>query len=193
MKWPVHHQPTGARHCWTLVGREGVAHPLGLRLCHRPSGPIRNLDVTPPSDHTHLRPPASFLVWLRYAENQVRVFGAAYGIEHMQERLTFLKHLGTVIVRTWDLQDPSGYSQSACPAPGEGTQSHASSTIYDVSSKERKDAVRKTAGPLREVRGGTAPRPQSPITSDPPAPPPKERVSARPGSNPPLPRRQAPL
>ena len=33
---------------------------------------------TPPSDHkieAHAHPPASFLVWLRYAENQVRVFG----------------------------------------------------------------------------------------------------------------------
>ena len=49
---------------------------------------------TPPSDHkmeAHPRPPASFLVWLRYAENQVRVFGAAYGIEHMSERLALLK------------------------------------------------------------------------------------------------------
>ena len=49
---------------------------------------------TPPSDHkieARLRPPASFLVWLRYAENQVRVFGAAYGVEHMTERLAFLK------------------------------------------------------------------------------------------------------
>ena len=51
---------------------------------------------TPPSDHkieAHARPPASFLVWLRYAENQVRVFGAAYGIEHMSERLPFVKAL----------------------------------------------------------------------------------------------------
>ena len=51
---------------------------------------------TPPSDHkieAHPRPPASFLVWLRYAENQVRVFEAAYGIEHMSERLAFLKAL----------------------------------------------------------------------------------------------------
>ena len=40
---------------------------------------------TPPSDHKiegRLRPPASCLVCFKYAENQVRVFGAAYGVEH---------------------------------------------------------------------------------------------------------------
>ena len=39
------------------------------------------------------KPPASFLTWLRYAENHTRVFGAVYGIEHMSERLAFLKAL----------------------------------------------------------------------------------------------------
>ena len=32
-------------------------------------------------------------MWLRYAENQIRVFGAADGVEHMQETLQFLSDL----------------------------------------------------------------------------------------------------
>ena len=39
------------------------------------------------------KPPASFLTWLRYAENHTRVFGAVYGVEHMSERFAFLKAL----------------------------------------------------------------------------------------------------
>ena len=51
---------------------------------------------SPPTEHKiegRSKPPASFLTWLRYAENHTRVFGAVYGIEHMSERLAFLKAL----------------------------------------------------------------------------------------------------
>ena len=51
---------------------------------------------SPPTEHKiegRSKPPASFLTWLRYAENHTRVFGAVYGMEHMSERLAFLKAL----------------------------------------------------------------------------------------------------
>ena len=51
---------------------------------------------SPPTEHKiegRSKPPASFLTWLRYAENHTQVFGAVYGIEHMSERLAFLKAL----------------------------------------------------------------------------------------------------
>ena len=51
---------------------------------------------SPPTEHKmegRSKAPASFLTWLRYAENHTRVFGAVYGIEHMQERYEFLKAL----------------------------------------------------------------------------------------------------
>ena len=50
----------------------------------------------PPSEHKiepRQKAPAAFLTWLRYAENQIRVFGSAYGQEHVEERLEFLKAL----------------------------------------------------------------------------------------------------
>ena len=51
---------------------------------------------SPPTEHKieeRSKAPASFLTWLRYAENHTRVFGAVYGVEHMQERYDFLKAL----------------------------------------------------------------------------------------------------
>ena len=51
---------------------------------------------SPPTEHKmegRSKAPASFLTWLRYAENHTRVFGAVYGVEHMQERYEFLKAL----------------------------------------------------------------------------------------------------
>ena len=51
---------------------------------------------TPPTDHRleqRSKAPAAFLTWLRYAENAVKVFGSAYGLEHVPERLAFLSFL----------------------------------------------------------------------------------------------------
>ena len=48
---------------------------------------------TPPTDHRLEQAPAAFLTWLRYAENAVKVFGSAYGLEHVPERLAFLSFL----------------------------------------------------------------------------------------------------
>ena len=39
------------------------------------------------------RPPTTFLTWLRYAEHSIKVFGSAYGLEHVQERSKFLQAL----------------------------------------------------------------------------------------------------
>ncbi|CAE7323972.1 unnamed protein product [Symbiodinium sp. CCMP2456] len=52
----------------------------------------------PPTEHkieARAKSPSTFLSWLRYAENAVRVFGigSAYGLEHVQERMKFLKAL----------------------------------------------------------------------------------------------------
>ena len=47
---------------------------------------------TPPTEHK-LEPPPPFLTWLRYAENAVKVFGSAYGLEHVPERMAFLSAL----------------------------------------------------------------------------------------------------
>ncbi|CAE7252651.1 unnamed protein product, partial [Symbiodinium pilosum] len=50
----------------------------------------------PPTDHRleqRCKAPAAFLTWLRYAENAVKVFGTAYGLEHVPERLAFLSFL----------------------------------------------------------------------------------------------------
>ena len=51
---------------------------------------------TPPTDHRleqRSKAPAAFLTWLRYAENAVKVFGSAYGLEHVPERLAFVSFL----------------------------------------------------------------------------------------------------
>ena len=51
---------------------------------------------TPPTEHkveARVKAPAAFLTWLRYAENAVKVFGSAYGLEHVPERLAFLAAL----------------------------------------------------------------------------------------------------
>ena len=51
---------------------------------------------TPPTEHkieSRARAPAAFLTWLRYAENAVKVFGSAYGLEHVPERMAFLAAL----------------------------------------------------------------------------------------------------
>ena len=37
--------------------------------------------------------PSTFLTWLRYAENAIKIFGSAYGLEHVQERMKFLQAL----------------------------------------------------------------------------------------------------
>ncbi|CAE7220056.1 LCP2 [Symbiodinium sp. CCMP2456] len=50
----------------------------------------------PPTEHKiegRVKAPSTFLTWLRYAENAVKVFGSAYGLEHVQERMKFLKAL----------------------------------------------------------------------------------------------------
>ena len=47
---------------------------------------------TPPIEHkieTRGRAPTTFLTWLRQAENAIKVFGSAYGLEHVQERMKF--------------------------------------------------------------------------------------------------------
>ena len=51
---------------------------------------------TPPTEHKiepRARAPSTFLTWLRYAENAVKVFGSAYGLEHVQERMKFVQAL----------------------------------------------------------------------------------------------------
>lgn len=55
------------------------------------------LDSWTPSSDNKLeprnRPPGVFNTWLRYAENSIRVFGACYGVEHVQERVACLQAL----------------------------------------------------------------------------------------------------
>ena len=66
----------------------------------------------PPSEHkleSRAKPPAAFLTWLRYAENQVRVFGSAYGQEHVEERLSFLRAL-----REANEEDENAYPCKYC-------------------------------------------------------------------------------
>ena len=51
---------------------------------------------SPPTEHkieARSRSPTTFLTWLRYAENSIKVFGSAYGLEHVQERNKFLQPL----------------------------------------------------------------------------------------------------
>ena len=51
---------------------------------------------TPPNKHKikpRVKLPATVLNWLRQAENAVRVFGSAYGLEHVPERMAFLEAL----------------------------------------------------------------------------------------------------
>ena len=51
---------------------------------------------TPPTEHkleSRARAPAAFLTWLRYAENAVKVFCSAHGLEHVPERMAFLSAL----------------------------------------------------------------------------------------------------
>ena len=54
-------------------------------------------------------PPAAFLTWLRYAENAVKVFGSAYGLEHVPERLAFLSFL-----REANEEDENPYPVNYC-------------------------------------------------------------------------------
>ena len=51
---------------------------------------------SPPTEHkleARSKAPTTFLTWLRYAENSIKVFGSAYGLEHIQERNKFLQAL----------------------------------------------------------------------------------------------------
>ena len=51
---------------------------------------------SPPTEHkleARGKAPTTFLTWLRYAENSIKVFGSAYGLEHVQERNKFLQAL----------------------------------------------------------------------------------------------------
>ena len=51
---------------------------------------------SPPTEHkleARVKAPTTFLTWLRYAENSIKVFGSAYGLEHVQERSKFLQAL----------------------------------------------------------------------------------------------------
>ena len=51
---------------------------------------------SPPTEHkleARSKAPTTFLTWLRYAENSIKVFGSAYGLEHVQERTKFLQAL----------------------------------------------------------------------------------------------------
>ena len=51
---------------------------------------------SPPTEHkleARSKAPTTFLTWLRYAENSIKVFGSAYGLEHVQERNKFLQAL----------------------------------------------------------------------------------------------------
>ena len=51
---------------------------------------------SPPTEHkieARGRAPTTFLTWLRYAENSIKVFGSAYGLEHVRERNKFLQAL----------------------------------------------------------------------------------------------------
>ena len=51
---------------------------------------------TPPTEckiEPRARSPSTFLTWLRYAENAIKIFGSAYGLEHVQERMKFLQAL----------------------------------------------------------------------------------------------------
>ena len=51
---------------------------------------------SPPTEHkleACSKAPTTFLTWLRYAENSIKVFGSAYGLEHVQERNKFLQAL----------------------------------------------------------------------------------------------------
>ena len=232
MKWPVHITNRLALAVAGLWWGGKEAHTLLASDC----ATVRTGQLeawTPPSDQKiegRLRPPASFLVWLKYAENQVRVFGAAYGIEHMPERQAFLQalheaheedehaypvsycielleelnavwaesvresrgilcaKLGTEnprledlklialapgaedrpnfqFPRIWGLQDPAGYYQTVVvPRQGRALNRLLHRQLHDVTAKERKDAVCKTAGPdvpgedpAAEPKSGAAP------------------------------------
>ncbi|OLQ15436.1 hypothetical protein AK812_SmicGene287 [Symbiodinium microadriaticum] len=51
---------------------------------------------SPPTEHkieARGKAPTTFLTWLRYAENSIKVFGSAYGLEHVRERNKFLQAL----------------------------------------------------------------------------------------------------
>ena len=66
----------------------------------------------PPAEHkieARVKPPPSFLTWLRYAENSVRVFGSAYGLEHVPERMEFLRAL-----RDANEEDENAYPTAYC-------------------------------------------------------------------------------
>ena len=67
---------------------------------------------TPPTDHRleqRSKALAAFLTWLRYAENAVKVFGSAYGLEHVPERLAFLSFL-----REANEEDENAYPVNYC-------------------------------------------------------------------------------
>ena len=83
--------------------------------------------------------------------------------------------------RLWDLQDPAGYYQAVVvPRQERALNRMLHRQLHDVSAKERKDAVRKTAGPdiLEEVppsdpKSGAAPllvpAPPSLLSNPPPS------------------------
>ena len=76
-------EPPGSCHCGALVG--GEEHYTLLAVAW-----------TPPTDHRleqRSKVPIAFFTWLRYAENAVKVFGSAYGLEHVPERLPFVSFL----------------------------------------------------------------------------------------------------
>ena len=67
---------------------------------------------TPPTEHkieSRARAPAAFLTWLRYAENAVKVFGSAYGLEHVPERMAFL-----VALREANEEDENAFPVGYC-------------------------------------------------------------------------------
>ena len=94
--------------------------------------------------------------------------------------------------RVWDLQDPSGYYQSVVvPRQERALNRLLHRQLHDVSAKERKDAVRKTAGPDEEPPLTRSPGRHRSLhrlpRQTPQSLPEREMGSERQGSNPPRP------
>ena len=82
-KWPV------------LIPNPVALAIAGLRAADCPIAKTERIEGwTPPNEHkieARGKPPPTVLAWLRQAENAIQVFGSAYGLEHLPERMAFLQ------------------------------------------------------------------------------------------------------
>ncbi|CAE7264558.1 unnamed protein product, partial [Symbiodinium microadriaticum] len=103
---------------------------------------------SPPTEHkieARSKPPTTFLTWLRYAENSIKVFGSAYGLALAPSSTG---QANFQFPRVWDLADPAGYYQRVIlPRQNKAMARLLNKQLHDHVTKEKRPDHRKTAGP----------------------------------------------